>query len=198
MRQNMIWDKSEIRMECNKSSKIITVESSRLINGLHYALKRVLHAFISASVIESHLQHRVSTRSVTFPSTAHTACCLLSHGWFTGCGSFTSSSVSSFRILAFNFLLSRRVVRIPECVIIGTLSWEKEETRERKPLIREGRWKIPSREGISPPGRRNRVKMRKEVAPGWRSWAAPIGRHEKKRNRHIVSLHFSRTISGTM
>lgn len=141
-----------------------------------------------------------------FPLTCtHTSDCvrLLSHGCFTGCGSLTSSSVSSFRILAFNFLLSRHVVVwIPERVIIGTLSWEKKETRKRKPLMREGRWRIPSKERISPARRRLPESCEWEKKSESRRTLKELGRADrparKEEQQDILSpLHSSRTISGT-
>lgn len=127
-----------------------------------------------------------------FSSTARTSgiARLLSHGWFTGCGSLVVIGGSSFRILALNFLLSRRVVWIPECVIVGTLSWKggrgerkkEREERRRKALMGEGRWKRPA----SPPRKESRRQSREwEKKSPSRAYAGTEACRpgEKKRNR---------------
>jgi len=91
-----------------------TIEFRRLNNhGLHCALKCVLHAFQSVLVIErfdSHLQHRVSTRLVIFSSMIHISdACVYSLTVNSPDVGHSSSLASSFRILAFNFLLCHDV-----------------------------------------------------------------------------------------
>jgi len=79
-------------MECNTNG-ILIVESNDWIKGLiTRAFKCVLHAFISALVIEwfdSHLQYLSFYSIVIFSLIVHISgyVRLLSHGWYAGCGS---------------------------------------------------------------------------------------------------------------
>lgn len=109
-------------------------------------------------------------------------------------GHSSSPSVFLPDLQPSDFLLSRRVVWIPECVIVGTLSWGRRrgEANEEGGSAREGRWRKRTgvsssrEEGISP----SIARMRKEAEV---TAGEPA---EKKRNTgRCASLRSS--VSGT-